>query len=119
MTAQEHEAKELSLYQVETERLKNEELKAIELQEKRHRVNNEWCDYMALIFERYQNENKETKFRVPEATSKILKNNGIEIDGIEEKDIYQAFNIIMQSNGHIEDYLVKQRGKYIEEMPEF
>jgi len=39
------------------------------------------------------------------------------IDGIDQSDIYQSFNIIIQENEHIEDYLKNQRGKHSTDMP--
>lgn len=90
---------------------------AIELQEKRHKVNNEWCDYMEIVFEKYRDENTETRINVPEETGKILRRNGVQIDGIEQKDIYSGFDVIINESQHIEDYLKQQRGKYVVVMP--
>ena len=111
------ENKEITLYEIEVEKQRNEEQKAIELREKKHRINNKWCDYMGWIFGKYRDKLEETTINVPEATGNILRKNGVMVDGISQDSIYRAFDLIIQNEKHIEDYLSRQRGKYSETMP--
>jgi len=108
------ENNDLTLYEIQVEKQRNEEQKAIELLDKKKRINNTWCDYMSFIFEKYQNESIETELILNETTLDIFQKNGIETMG---KTVYECFDNIISSGKHIEDYLSKQRGKYSETMP--
>ena len=108
------ENNELTQYELELEKQRNAEIKAIELRERKHRINNLWCDYMAWIFEKYRDEFTETKLNVQFIAIRIFKNNKVEIV---EDDIYKTFDKIIQGQEHVEDYLKHQRGKYSEQMP--
>lgn len=93
------------------------EKKAEELREKQHRINNRWCDYMAWIFEKYRDQFEKTVINIPEKTTEIFKNNGVNVAGISQDDIYDSFDNMIRNEQHIEDYLSKQRGKYSVNMP--
>lgn len=86
-------------------------------EEYKRKINNEWCDYMTYIFEKYRDEFEKTIINIPEKTAEIFKNNGIDVSGISQNDIYNSFDEIISSNKHIEDYLKKQRRKYNLQMP--
>jgi len=104
-------------------------------QEDKHKINNEYCDYICLVFEKYRDEFEETLIKTSLNTCKILSNCGVidanKIDFTEKininyKDktisenqnlIYKSFDVIIQDQKHIEDYLKNQRVKYSQEMP--
>lgn len=85
--------------------------------EDKHRINNRWCDYMAWIFEKYRDEFEKTVINIPGKAIEIFKNNGVNISGISEDNIYNCFDNMIKNEQHIEDYLNKQRGKYSVDMP--
>ena len=83
----------------------------------KNNINNLWCDYVALMFEKYRDEFEKTKINIPFIMAKIFKKNGITIDGADQDSVYLAFDKIIQDQKHIEDYLKKQRSKYSSNMP--
>ncbi len=110
--ATQDENNDQTIYELQLEKERENAIAALEFEQKKHRINNRWCDFMSWIFERYQNEDKKTILNLPEKTVEIFQDNGVR-----GASVYECFDIIIQRNEHIEDYLKKQRGKYSGSMP--
>lgn len=104
--------------------------------EEKTKINNEWCDFIALAFEKYRDEFEQTTISATLITVLIFSDLKLvdkrDIDyservinvklGYFEKSrneilIYKTFNKLIRNGEHIEDYLKNKRGEYSSEMP--